>query len=29
MGLRRTKMEENNATIFHSYSCFHYPWLFS
>ena len=22
MGLRRTKMDENNATIFHSYPCF-------
>ncbi|MBK9051003.1 MAG: hypothetical protein IPL78_08830 [Chloroflexi bacterium] len=34
MGLRRTKMNENNATIFIlirvlSYPCFHYPWLFS
>ncbi len=34
MGLRRTKMNENNATIFipirvFSYPCFHYPWLFS
>ena len=22
MGLRRTKMDENDATIFHSYPCF-------
>ncbi len=22
MGLRRTKMDENNVTIFHSYPCF-------
>ncbi len=34
MGLRRTKMNENNATIFIlirvlSYPCFHYQWLFS
>ncbi|MEI2610359.1 MAG: hypothetical protein V9G20_17170 [Candidatus Promineifilaceae bacterium] len=34
MSLRHTKMNENNATIFHSYPCFflsvfHYPWLFS
>ncbi len=34
MGLRRTKMNENNATIFilirvSSYPCSHYPWLFS
>ncbi len=29
MGLRRTKRNENNATIFHSYPCFHHQWLFS
>ncbi len=34
MGLRRTKMNENNATIFipirvSSYPCFLHPWLFS
>ena len=34
MGPRRTKMDENNATIFilirvSSYPCFLHPWLFS
>ncbi len=34
MNTSRTKMDENNATIFipirvHSYPCFHYQWLFS
>jgi hypothetical protein len=34
MGLRRTKMNENDATIFipirvSSYPCFFHPWLFS
>ncbi len=34
MGLRRTKMNENNATIFipirvSFYPCFLYQWLFS
>ncbi|MEI2607016.1 MAG: hypothetical protein V9G20_00135 [Candidatus Promineifilaceae bacterium] len=34
MGLRRTKMDENDATIFipirvSSYPCFHHQWLFS
>ncbi|MEI2612798.1 MAG: hypothetical protein V9G20_29495 [Candidatus Promineifilaceae bacterium] len=34
MGLRRTKMNENDATIFipirvSSYPCFHHQWLFS
>ncbi len=34
MGQRRTKRNENNATIFifirvSSYPCSHYPWLFS
>ena len=34
MGLRRTKMDENDATIFipirvSSYPCFQYLWLFS
>ncbi len=34
MGLRHTKMNENNATIFiiirvSSYPCFHYQWLLS
>ncbi len=34
MGQRRTKRNENNATIFIpirvlSYPCFHHPWLFS
>ncbi len=24
-----TKMDENNATIFHSYPCFHHQWQFS
>ena len=34
MGLRRTKMDENNATVFIlirvlPYPCSHYQWLFS
>ena len=34
MGLRRTKMNENDATTFHSYPCFFLSvffnqWLFS
>ncbi|MEI2608838.1 MAG: hypothetical protein V9G20_09430 [Candidatus Promineifilaceae bacterium] len=29
MSMSLTKWNENNATIFHSYPCFHYPWIFS
>ncbi len=29
MGLRRTKMDESDATSFHSYPCFVNQWLLS